>query len=158
MTLPVSLAPVRWYLPRLNSAVDGLMLGLSIGLGLGVDELAFLRFLIPLSATAFASGLVPATVANGRGLAYRRYVRFRRLAWSDITAITTVQHKDARHVRVETRDGQSVRLPLPSTSQERGRFNADVALLTDYWLACRGPVGSVADLPSPPGGTFLSTR
>ena len=144
MTLPPSLAPVRWHLPRLNSAVEGLLLGVLTSTVLILDSMGVLRFLILLNAASFVLGLVPLTVASDRGLTYRRRVRFRRLAWSDITAITTVQHKDAWRVRVETRDGQSVLLPLPSTSQDRGRFNADVALLTDYWLACREPAGTVS--------------
>lgn len=118
--------------------VLGCAAGLSLGvLGAGADgaliwrELGTAAGVVLLGAvlnTAFGVTLTP------RDLVMRGLIR-RRVAWSDVVAITQESTLGARYVRLWTRSGRARRLRAPFTQfgVGRRRFDADFAVLQQWW-------------------------
>jgi hypothetical protein len=133
---------IRMPLSVVGAIALTLGLGFAAGLGLGVltagsDGPLIWRelgssvaavLLVAVLNMAFGVTLTP------RDLVMRGPLR-RRVAWSDVVAITQESNFGARYVRLWTRSGPARRLRAPFTQfgVGRRRFDADFAVLQQWW-------------------------
>lgn len=133
---------IRMPLPVAATMVLPAVIGLSAGVVLifltdGSHVGLIWRELIPFAAGAVLVAIVNtgfALTLTSRDLVMSGLTR-RRIAWSDVAAITQESQWGSRYVRLWTRSGRGrrLRVPFAQFGVGRGRFDADFAVLQQWW-------------------------